>query len=136
MTYSIIVGVVYALAVARLTRLINADTILDRPRGWLAGQQRHHRQIATELQPHPEKVETYDYHRRAMQRWETVVYFVACPWCVGMWLALSTAWIPLWFNTNAVARYVGIALAVSHLIGVFAFAADTEEMDYEDETVA
>lgn len=135
MTYSILVGVVYALAIARLTRLINADTILDRPRGWIAGQRRHHQTIATELQPHFDKVETYDHHRVLMRRWETLVYFIECPWCVGLWLTFGTAWIPLWFNTNVVARYVGIALAISHLVGIFAFAADTEDIDYEDETV-
>lgn len=120
MAYSLLVGVVYALSIARITRLINADTILDRPRLVIAGAARAAK-LAGDDTGH--------------QRWSTLMYFVQCPWCVGMWLAIGTAWIPLWFNTNVVARYLGIALAISHLVGVFAFAADTEEVDYEDETV-
>jgi Protein of unknown function (DUF1360) len=131
----ILILVIYALAVARITRLINGDTILDRPRLWIAAREKQHREVADAIKIDPSQVKTLEYHESIARRWSTALYFVQCPWCVGMWLTLATAWIPLWYADNAVARYLGVALAASHLIGVFAFAADTEEMDYEDTTV-
>jgi hypothetical protein len=127
--------VIYVLAVARLTRLINGDTILDPARLWLATRQKQHWSIAHGLQANLDQAELYDHHRDVARRWQTALYFVQCPWCVGMWLTMATAWLPIYYSDNPVVRYVGIALATSHLIGVFAFAADTEEVDYEDETV-
>lgn len=47
-------------AVCRLTRLVTADSILDRPR---------------EL---------------AKRRSEKLGLFITCPWCVSMWLAAAT----------------------------------------------
>lgn len=125
--------VIYALAVARLVRLINADTILDRPRLWLAGRARHHQLVATELQAHLSQESAYEHHRTLMRRWQTAVYFAQCPWCVGMWLAIATAWLPLYQANNPVGRYLAVALAVSHLVGVCARFADTEEMDITDD---
>lgn len=123
--------IVYALAVARLTRLINADTVLDRPRLYIAGRVK----AATELADnYPDSPAADDYRARE-RRWSTAFYFVQCPWCVGLWLTLATAWVPLWYADNLVARYAGVALAVSHLIGVCARFADTEDIDFEDETV-
>lgn len=129
----ILILVIYALAVARLVRLINSDTILDKPRLWLAGRARHHQLIATDLQAHLSKESAYEHHRTLMRRWQTAMYFVQCPWCVGMWTALATAWLPLCAANNAVVRYLAVALAVSHLVGVCARFADTEEIDITDD---
>lgn len=126
--YAVLVLIVYALALMRLTRLINADTILDRPRLWIAGKGREHQQFAMR-----EDGDVAKHHYLQMRRWNTLLYFVQCPWCVGMWLSFATVWLPLWFSDNAVVRYVGIALAASHLIGVCARFADTEEIDITDE---
>lgn len=49
-----------------------------------------------------------------------------------MWVAFGTVWLPLYFNDNPVVQYLGIALAISHLVGIFAWAADTEEIDVEE----
>lgn len=136
MTYLILVGVVYALAVMRLTRLINADTILDRPRAWLSTRLANARQSHVEAVARGFTDATILAYAKQERRFSTALYFVGCPWCVGMWLAFGTVWIPMWFHTNQVTRYVGIALAISHLVGVCARFADTEEIDYEDETVA
>ena len=125
--------VIYALAVARLVRLINSDTILDRPRLWLAGRARHHQLIAIELQAHRGKEQAYEHHRALMRRWQTAVYFVGCPWCVGMWLAIATAWLPLWQANSPVVQYLAVALAASHMVGVCARFADTEEVDITDD---
>lgn len=55
---------IYVLAVMRLTRLINSDTILDTPRIAIA---------------------------RIFGPGSKVVEFFNCPWCVGMWIALPGA---------------------------------------------
>lgn len=132
----VLILVVYALAIARLTRLINVDTILDRPRVALAAREKHHRAIAHSLQADMKQGELQEHHLAIAGRWSTALYFVGCPWCVGLWLTLATAWLPIWYADNSAARYLGVALAASHLIGVFAFAANTEDVDYEDETVS
>jgi hypothetical protein len=128
----VLVLVVYALAVMRLTRLVNADTILDRPRLAIAGKAREARLVMLEARAHGQEVRAQQYQRR-MVRWNTAMYFVQCPWCVGMWLALGTAWVPLYFHQNPVAQYLSVALAVSHLIGLCARFADTEDMEIVDD---
>uniref|UniRef100_A0AB39AKR2 DUF1360 domain-containing protein n=1 Tax=Mycolicibacterium phage phi1_186018 TaxID=3236641 RepID=A0AB39AKR2_9CAUD len=128
----VLVLVVYTLAVMRLTRLINADTILDRPRLAIAAKAREAQLVVREAQAHGQTARATTYGR-TWQRWNTLMYFVQCPWCVGMWLALGTAWVPLYFYTNPVAQYLGVALAVSHLIGVCARFADTEDMEIVDD---
>lgn len=98
------VAVVYVLAVMRVTRLINSDAILD-----------------------PMRVKLV----RRFGPKSFVVYFVMCPWCVGFWVCLGTAWIPMWFAHAAVAQYVGYALAASHLIGLFSPLASNDDSDVE-----
>jgi len=127
----ILVLVVYTLAVMRLTRLINADTILDRPRLAIAARAKAARKEADEATAYGQNARAETYHRK-MTRWNKAMYFVQCPWCVGMWLVLTTAWVPLYVPENPVARYLAVALAASHLIGVCARFADTEEIDIED----
>lgn len=131
--YMLLVVTVYALAVARLTRLINGDRILDRFRLIPA---RKIRQAQAEYQDatytSPPRPALAAKAQRAVARWDGVNYFVQCPWCVGMWVAAFTAWVPLFFHDNPVARYVAVVLAVSHFVGLFARFADTEEIEIED----
>jgi len=65
--------------------------------------------------------------RGVQSRWGAVSYFLGCPWCVGLWVAAFTAWIPLWHAGNVVAVYVGVVLAVSHVVGLGARLADDGE---------
>lgn len=136
---SLIVLIVWFLAVARVTRLINADTILDRPRLWLAGRAVDARADATEADQLGQAVRFVLLDRRA-KRWETALAFTQCPWCVGMWLALLSAWAPMillsWFARPwylDVVVYLALALAASHVVGLFARFADTEEISIEDD---
>ena len=88
----------YVLVAARLTRLVNYDTILDPARLWIA------RRI-TAARPTP-------------TRWTTVAEFMGCPWCVGMWISVALApaaiavlaW-PWW-------TWAVLPFACSHLIGI------------------
>lgn len=136
---TVLVLVIWTLAVMRLTRLVNADTILDRPRLWLARRAVAARDEADEARNLGQTVR----HRRLARtadRWEAVLAFFQCPWCVGMWVALATAWAPmLWLSWFAdpwhldLIRYLMLVLAASHIVGVLARFADTEEISFEDD---
>lgn len=121
----------YVLAVMRLTRLVNADKITDRLRLYPAARLLAAQQLRRERLARGALVEANELNSRIM-RWDKVVYYVGCPWCVGMWVAMGTAWAPLYLATNAVVQYVLVALAVSHLVGVFAVFSDTEDMEIVD----
>lgn len=93
-----LVCLLYFLAVMRVTRLINFDTIMD----WL------HIGIGRFFGPGSWQAE-----------------FAVCPWCVSMWVGLATAWAPLfavglphWWLYLAI--YVMLALAASMITGLFA----------------
>ena len=104
--YALFVLAVYVLAVMRLVRLINLDAVLDRPRIWLVAH--------------------------SGRRRDTVEYFIGCPWCVGMWLAFATAWLPVLLVGLPLWWWVLIALATSHLVGVCAGLWTDEDMQIED----
>lgn len=133
---TLLILTIYVLAVARVTRLINADTILDRPRAAIATKAHDYQHILDARRATEDAAKTIAYWEGCARRWSTALYFVQCPWCVGMWLTLASAWAPLYFWTNPIVQYVGVALAASHLIGVFARFADTEDIGFEDETVS
>lgn len=84
--------VVTILAVARLTRLITTDTILDPPRTWLV--------------------------RRLTS--DRLKYLMLCDWCMSVWVAAVTApaawywWHEPWFLIPA------IGLAATYVAGFLA----------------
>lgn len=97
MTLTLIV-LFYFLAVMRITRLVNYDTIMD----WL------HNWVGSKFGPGSRSAE-----------------FLMCPWCVGMWVALLTAWAPLLYVAwpgalNYVVIYLMLALAASMVTGLLA----------------
>jgi len=121
----------YFLAMARVTRLINGDTILDPLRSIPMNKAHTARNTAKDARSGGQ-LTTATHYDQVARRWSNVLYFIECPWCVGMWICLLGAYPvtriigwPWW-------SFVILALAASHLIGVFAFAADTEEVDVEE----
>lgn len=120
------VAVVYVLAVARVTRLVNADVVFDPVRLWVARRLSGVSRAAEECE-FSGRDGLAARLRRVQGRWGAVTYFLGCPWCVSVWLAAATAWIPLWFAGNRVAVYAGVVLAVSHVVGVGARWADDGE---------
>ena len=100
----VLVLAVYVLAVMRLTRLINSDVVLDKLRIAIA---------------------------RRYGPGSTVVYFLGCPWCVGMWLSLAgavpavliLAW-PWWV-------VLPLGLACSQLVGMAAPLSADDEIEYQ-----
>ena len=113
---TVLVLVLYTLSVARLTRLVNADTVLDPVRVAVA-----------------RRAGDPDRSEAERRRWNVVAYFMSCPWCVGLWLSLGGAAGPVVVLGWPWWAGLPVALAASHLVGVFAFAADTEDIEVTDE---
>jgi hypothetical protein len=124
----LIVLTIYVLTCARITRLINSDMILDRPRLWVVGRLRHHQDAVKEagLKGQHSVVEIHGAHVR---RWANLHYFLECPWCVSIWVCLALAYPAVRLVCWPWWAALPVALAASHLIGVFAFAADTEDTE-------
>jgi hypothetical protein len=102
--YELLVLVIYVLAVMRLTRLINADTILDAPRIMLA---------------------------KRYGPGSTIFYFLSCPWCVGMWLSLLLAIPTVSFLGWSWWTLIPVGLACSQLVGVAAPLYSDDEIEFE-----
>lgn len=125
------VAVVWVLAVARLTRLVNQDVVFDPVRLWVASRVRGAGDAAAAAEV-LDRVGAGKVWRRGERRWLTVEYFLSCPWCVSIWVAATTAWIPLWFADNRVAVYVGVVLAASYAVGVTAELLNDEDVAIEE----
>jgi len=103
---SVLILSIYLLAVARLTRLVNFDAVLDKPRAAVV---------------------------RFVRGNPTVVYFVTCPWCVGMWLAVGFAIVPVRLIGWPVWALIPVGLAASMLIGVASPLSADDEVEIEDD---
>ncbi len=66
-----ILFLVYALACARLTKLVNSDRITKAPREWAI---------------------------RRLPEGSIWAYFLVCPWCVSMWLSIPLAPLTWYFG--------------------------------------
>ena len=106
---------IYVLAVARVVRLVNADMILDPLRLAIARRARN-----------------MDASPAERKRWTTLFDFIGCPWCVSVWVAFGSAWVPLYQHDNPVARYVTLALAVSQVIGLLSRLDSDDEITVEE----
>jgi hypothetical protein len=94
----------YFLALARATQLINGDLITDPIRA------------------------------AAMNRWgakSTVVYFLECPWCVSIWLAFPGAWLTLELADLPLWLIPWLALAGSHATGLAARLIPNDDAEIE-----
>ena len=125
------VAVVWVLAVARVTRLVNQDVVFDPVRLWVASRVRGAGDAAAAAEV-LDRVGAGRVWRRGERRWLTVEYFLSCPWCVSVWVAGVSAWVPLWFAGNAVAVYVGVVLAASYAVGVTAELLNDEDVAIEE----
>lgn len=134
--YTVLVAVVYVLAVMRLTRLVNFDTILKPLRVAVARPAAIAAVAAVEAENSGQAIIS-ELHRLRAGRWNALLTFLSCPWCVGMWISIATVWLPLHHSDNPLVRYIGIALAVSMVIGLLApLSADEENIVDDDEPQA
>jgi hypothetical protein len=119
---------VYALAVARVTRLIAADRITEAPRRWLAERLWAPKIPADEANRRlPALVEHSGL--AAAQRylaWERLengaepplsVYLLSCPWCASIYVAAVAAPLAWFWGSSPWLLVPAIALAFSYVTG-------------------
>lgn len=102
MAYVVVLLVLWALALARLTRLVNADQISDPLRVAVA------------------------------RKWGEngyASYFFSCPWCVSIWLGFATAPFVVWLSGLRWWTLPLIALAGSEVTGFLAQADTSEDVE-------
>lgn len=121
---SAVIVAVYALAVARITRLIVADKVLERPRravilsAWL----RAYPWVRAEEPDDP----TQQRKNLAMvmanhaDNPPMLAYLVVCPWCVSIWVGAVMAPLALAWGTRWWMLAPALALAFSHITGFLA----------------
>lgn len=130
--HHILILTIYALAIARLTRLINQDKIAAPLRDRIERRVTFWASVAERSTDRDTAAAAQTRYRR----WDMAAYFVGCPWCVGFWLSLGTAIVPVLLIGWPWWTLIGVALATSHLIGVTArFTLDDDE-DIEIQTAA
>lgn len=106
--------VLYVLSVMRLVRLITADTILDWFRIAIARMARDDDRTA---------------NNRAF--WAVVSEFLGCPWCVGMWLSLGGAVVPVLMFSWPWWALIPLGLSCSQIIGMAAPLYNDDEIEFE-----
>ena len=117
--YASLVLVLYVLAVMRLVRLVNYDTVLD-PLRLLIARRASTARIASDEAYAAGQPIAGAAHSRRRARWNTLAYFLECPWCVGFWLSLATAVVPVLIIGWPWWAVVGVAFACSQLVGMLA----------------
>lgn len=116
----IILGV-YALAVARLTRMVTADKILERPRVAIVkwAWRQSHSWVKAEPKDVQDKALAMVMTNHADHP-PALAYFVFCPWCVSIWIAAGMAPV-VWFWGARPGLFVpALALAFSYVTGFLA----------------
>lgn len=97
---------VASFAAYRLTRLVVADKISERPIGWL--EQRLPDQIS---------------------------YMLSCWWCAGMWVSFAVAVPAVLWADNRVVQIVGLGLALSTFVGLAAGLTEPDDSEAEFDPV-
>jgi hypothetical protein len=119
---------VYALAVARVTRLITSDKITERPRlvfvhwryrkahPWIDNIDKEMLSPFSQAQLRKENL------RLAMEQNPPplLAYMAMCPWCVSIYAGAITAPIVWFWGTSPWLVVPGLALAFSYLAGFLA----------------
>lgn len=106
---NLLISAVYLLAVARVVRFVNHDTLADPLRNAVV-----------------DRALDEDRSDAERHRWRLLAQWMDCAWCVSVWVIAATLWIPLHYAHHPVVQYVGLGLAAAHLIGVAARFADDD----------
>lgn len=131
---SAIILATYALAVARVVRLINADKITERPRRWVVVRL-WARTIPDELPEGTSRRWPGIYEAQGRAAWARAVaaerldnngeppllaYLVTCPWCVSIYVGAVAAPLIYWLGESPWLLVPALALALSYLTGFLA----------------
>lgn len=131
--HPVLIVVVYALAVARVTRMITADRITAAPRRWLS------------IRLWTPRIQLADVERRqfdnahwarqaiptvrrqlAQERYDDgaeqplTVYLLACSWCASIYVSAAAAPLAYFWGTSAWLFVPALALAFSYVAGFLA----------------
>jgi hypothetical protein len=109
----LLVLVIYVLAVARVTRLVNYDSVLDGLR------------VAVGV-----RARSLDRSEAERGRWAAVEEFLGCAWCVGWWVSLAGAPVVVIVVGWSWWAVLPISLACSYLVGLVA-PVSADEFDIE-----
>lgn len=112
-----VIFLVYALAVARVTRLVNVDRITEAPRDWLLA-----RLWLRAAGGDPEFARTWRLDEDADK--PLLVYLVTCPWCVSIYVAAVAAPIAYLWGDTPWLFVPALALAFSQVTGLLAQLGD------------
>jgi hypothetical protein len=113
-----LIVLVYALAVARVTRLINSDRLTERPRLALEARlwRRNEEREAARWGITVAEI-TAD---RALRDPPLSVYLLTCPWCVSIYVAAVAAPVAYFWGQLPWLFVPALALAFSHVTGLMA----------------
>lgn len=129
--YVILVLALYVLAVMRVVRLLNHDTVLDGARAWVATRAATANAAAAEANA-ANHTTLGDAHQARAARWNTLIYWASCPWCVGFWVCVASAFLPVWIVGWPWWALFPVGFATSHLVGVAAdLSAPDDEIGFE-----
>jgi hypothetical protein len=111
--------VVYALAVARVTRLVGEDVLLDGPRervvAW-AWARKYGTEPSLEATPRPLWMLV-----RANRGLEPkLAYLITCPWCASIYVGAVAAPLWYWLGSSPWLLVPAAALAFSYVTGFLA----------------
>ena len=102
---SALIIIMYALAVARITRLITHDVITEPIRSALLRrfdpQKRRHRLAVYALGDMNDNTD-------------------GCPWCVSVWVSVASAPAAIYWQHNTITATILLALAASYATGIMA----------------
>lgn len=123
---------VYALAVARVTRLITADRLTEAPRQWLAVRLWAPKIYPSEAMARwPHASGTPAEIREGQRALATIrladgaepplsVYLLTCPWCASIYVAAVAAPVAYWWSGEPWFLVPALALAFSYVSGLLA----------------
>lgn len=117
---------VYALAVARVTRLINEDVLLDGPRERLVSWAWARRYGRTETFARAEdgtplgRMPYWQVARRLDAAEPKLAYLITCPWCASIYVGAVAAPLAYWLGSSPWLFVPALALAFSYVTGFMA----------------
>lgn len=130
MTMHLALIVVYALAVARVTRLVVEDRITEAPRErlarWLWARSIPKLDVSRR-QPREPHLPEREIRRIIAREWSTAgaepplsVYLLSCPWCASIYVAAVAAPLAYFWGASPWLLVPALALAFSYVTGFLA----------------